>query len=708
MQHLNVATKPGGTYHRIKIFSKVFSLVVLFTGISVLVGWLFEVEFLKRIRTDAVAMNPVTALGFIASGISLYLVQESNVAEGLKRARILALFVALIGGLKLFSLVTNLHIPFDQILFNGQLWEVRSQANNVIAPNTALSFLLLGLALWFIDTETVRGKRPAQYLSIVVCLLALISLYGYVYEVTALFKVTSFLPMAMHSAFGLLLLGAGILFARPDKGSMAIVIGENSGQVIFLRFLALVLPLIFGWFRLQGENAGLYDKEFGTAIFAVLTYAIAMYLLGRQSYLQYKLRQARQLAMNVIKENERRLQAILDNSGTLISLKNPEGNYTLVNKQFEKAFGISEGLATGKTDSDLFPEEVVKELREYDKKVLEYRKSQSFEEKYPHKDGLHTYITVKFPLFDQEEQIYALGAVSTDITKRKRLEEELRRSHQRLFAILDNIGEGVIVVDADGNIILFNKRAEEILGTGAVMVPWEDWSRTYGFFQADGSTHFSLEDMPLYKAINGIPADNIEILIKNEWLDEEGKWVALTGRPVYNESGEIIAGVVIFRDISVRKHLERLFSENERRLKAILTSIGEGVIIISQEEELLLFNKKAEEILGYGPESIPVAEWPTYFGIFEVEGDKLFPASKLPLAKAIRGISSGEVEVLIRNRHNPDGKRIFMSGKPMRDNKGTITGGIIDLKDITEQRKLEEYIQEIQDQFYELLKERGI
>ncbi|WP_191906900.1 PAS domain S-box protein [Adhaeribacter soli] len=694
-------------YRRIRFFSQVFGILVMCSGVLVLFGWVTGIEFLKRVRPQAVAMNPVTAICFIAAGWGLYLVQVNRLPKWIKTVRWLAGFIFFIGALKLFSLFTNLPLPFDQILFEDQLWERTSRANNVIAPNTALNLLLVALSLWFIDYETPRGRRPGQYFSIVLSLLALVSLYGHVYQITALFRVATYLPMAFHTAMAFLLLGAGFLFSRPDKGILSIIIGENSGQVIFLRFLALLLPLIFGWFRLQGETAGLYDKEFGTALFAVLTYAIAMFLLGRQSFLQHKIRQTRKMAMDAIKENERRLQAILDHSGTLISLKNPEGRYTLVNNQFEKAFGISEGHALGKTDAELFPKEIVKELHEYNRKVLEFRKSQSFEEKYPHKDGVHTYVTVKFPLFDQDEEIYALGAVSTDITKRKQLEVELRRSHQRLFAILDNIGEGVMVADSEGNIILFNKRAEEILGTGAVMVPWEDWSKTYGFFQADGTTYFSAEEFPLYKAIHGDAADSVEIYIRNDKFGESGKWIAFTGRPVFNDEAEIIAGVVVFRDISIRKNLEGLFQENQRRLRAILSSIGEGVIIMSREEEILLFNKKAEEILGYGPKSIPVNEWPEYYGIYEVETEKLFPAEELPLARALRGLNSEEVEVLIRNKYNPEGKRIFLNGKPIRDNEGEITGGIIDLKDITEQRKLEEYLHEIQDQFMELLHSTG-
>ncbi|MBK0403030.1 PAS domain S-box protein [Adhaeribacter sp. BT258] len=821
------------TYRRLRLVSRILCVLVVLIACLTLIGWLVDLDFLKR-RPDSVAMNPFTALGLIAAAIALYLRQERNLNRYNKQANMLAYFMIGLGALKLLVLVTGLNFPFDQILFSNELYESRFKITNSIPPNTAINFILLGSALIFINYETNGGRRPSQYLAILSSLLALISLYGYVYGISTLYTVTTYLPMTPQTAACFLFLSAGILFARPDKGSMAIVIGESSSQIIFMRFLALVLPLILGWLKLKGEEAGYYSKEAGTAMFAVLAYVFAMYLLARRSVLQHKIRETKRIAMDKIKENERRLQEILDHSGANISVKTTLGKYTLVNKHFEKDFGRTSGNILGKTDYDLFPKEIARELNQYDHQIIKTGQPASFEEKYLQQDGIHTYITVKFPLFTQDQKIYALGAVSTDIThrkkleeelriseeryalalhgtndglwdwdlnnnylflstrwkqmlgygaeeiphtieaweglihpddrektlkviedyfekklpvyevefrmrhkdgsyrwmldrgmaiwdeaekpyrmvgyqtdltERKRLEEELRKSHQRLFSILDNVGEGVIVVDKDGNLLIFNRQAEEILGTGAVNVPLEEWHHTYGFYKSEALTYFSLEENPLFKALKGETADNVEMLVKNSYF-KEGKWIAVTGRPVIDIYNEVIAGVIVFREITQRKKLEKRFQENEKRLKLILTSIGEGVIIMNTEEQILLFNKKAEELLGTGPWDLPLKQWPGFYGIYEADGSTLFPAENLPLARALQGFAEEETEVLIRNKQFPEGRHIFLSGKPIRDNNGKITGAILDLKDITEQRKLEEYLKEIQDQFYELLNQQ--
>src|SRR5690606_759947 len=164
--------------------------------------------------------------------VALYLRQESKMGKYNRLANQISYFIIAIGGIKLLTLLTGLPFPFDQILFHDRLFEPRYGVSNTIAPNTAINLILIGLALIFINHETKTGQRPSQYMAIISSLFALVSLYGYVYEISALYTVRTYLPMAPHTALCYLLLSFGILFARPDKGSMAIVIGESSSQII--------------------------------------------------------------------------------------------------------------------------------------------------------------------------------------------------------------------------------------------------------------------------------------------------------------------------------------------------------------------------------------------------------------------------------------------------------------------------------------------
>jgi PAS domain S-box-containing protein len=126
--------------------------------------------------------------------------------------------------------------------------------------------------------------------------------------------------------------------------------------------------------------------------------------------------------------SEARLQAIVDNSAAVIYLKDIEGRYLLVNCLFEALFHVKRKEVVGKSDYDLFPRKLAEAFRANDKKVVAGMAALEFEEVAPHDDGPHTYISVKFPLLDSTGNAYAVCGISTDISERKRGEEQLRRT----------------------------------------------------------------------------------------------------------------------------------------------------------------------------------------------------------------------------------------------------------------------------------------
>src|SRR5688500_13176465 len=140
-------TRGPGTYRKLRFLSNVCAYLIIFTAVLVLTGWFLDIDRLKSIRHDTVAMNPVTAICFLLAGCALYLLQTKRQAKGKRIANWLASGILAVGLIKLFSLLTNLAIPFDQVLFRGQLWQPGKQVMNSMAPNTAINFTLTGLAL---------------------------------------------------------------------------------------------------------------------------------------------------------------------------------------------------------------------------------------------------------------------------------------------------------------------------------------------------------------------------------------------------------------------------------------------------------------------------------------------------------------------------------------------------------------------------------
>ena len=130
--------------------------------------------------------------------------------------------------------------------------------------------------------------------------------------------------------------------------------------------------------------------------------------------------------------NQEQLIALLDHTSAVIYMRGLDGRYRFVNREYERIFGVRREEIVGLTDHDLFPPEVADDFRANDLAAIDEGRPMRLEESAPGADGPHTYITVKFPLIDASGDPYAICGISTDITERKRAEEEVRRLNEEL------------------------------------------------------------------------------------------------------------------------------------------------------------------------------------------------------------------------------------------------------------------------------------
>jgi PAS domain S-box-containing protein len=156
-------------------------------------------------------------------------------------------------------------------------------------------------------------------------------------------------------------------------------------------------------------------------------------------------------------------QAFFENSPNLISVKDRQSRYLYANKQFQKAFHIS-GEIKGKTDDELFSAEQAAAFQAVDRQVLQTGLLMKFEDVALYEDGLHTRIVQKFPLFNAEGEIYAIGGAITDITDRKREESALRYSEQNYRLVVETAPDAVISIDESGAILFANPATVRIFG----------------------------------------------------------------------------------------------------------------------------------------------------------------------------------------------------------------------------------------------------
>ena len=170
------------------------------------------------------------------------------------------------------------------------------------------------------------------------------------------------------------------------------------------------------------------------------------------------------LQIERLRETETRLQAFFDNSPNLIFLKDRQGRYVYANHQFKKALRVTDEQIKGKRDDELFLPEQAAVFQTNDRHVFEARAPMEFEEMALQEDGQHTSIVHKFPLFNGQGEIYAIGGIVTDITERRNEESARHHIEQRYRVMVETASDAVVCMDENGAILLANPATARVFG----------------------------------------------------------------------------------------------------------------------------------------------------------------------------------------------------------------------------------------------------
>jgi len=197
--------------------------------------------------------------------------------------------------------------------------------------------------------------------------------------------------------------------------------------------LAFVRRMLAGEIRTYQMEKRYFHKK-GHSVWILLSVSLVLDAVGQPHYFISQIQDIneRKRITEELRESEARLQAILENSSNMVFLKDLDGRYLLVNRQFERTFHLTREAILGKTDHEIFPPQQAAAFRDNDRLVLHEGKVLQFEEVALHDDGPHTSIVSKFPLRTPNGQLYALGGITTDISDRKRTEAALRDSERQL------------------------------------------------------------------------------------------------------------------------------------------------------------------------------------------------------------------------------------------------------------------------------------
>ncbi|HEY3204553.1 MAG TPA: PAS domain S-box protein, partial [Thermoanaerobaculia bacterium] len=200
------------------------------------------------------------------------------------------------------------------------------------------------------------------------------------------------------------------------------------------------------------------------------------------------------------------------------------------------------------------------------------------------------------PLRDADGTIRGVIGVAFDITERKEAEHALQRSVALLNATIDATADAILVVDANGKMVHFNRRFVDTWGIPDEIAEGRDENKAMAFVleQLEDPATFVKKVMTVYAQPSAVSHDLVEM--------KDGRIIERDSRPQIVE-GKTVGRVWSFRDVTQRKHVEEEVEHTLSLLRATLEATADGILVVDTEGKIVSFNRKFVEMWGI-PESV--------------------------------------------------------------------------------------------------------
>ncbi len=220
---------PGKAYSvALDWFTRGGAVFVASVGLAVVCGWLFDIPPLKSVMPGLATMKLNSACAFVAAGVALWLLHTSGQgSQSLRIGRALSVIVIAIGGLTLAEYVFALDLGIDQLILPDTARVAHGLPPRRMAPATALSFFMVGIALSTLTACNQRFASWPNWLVVPPLFISALAVVGYAYGVSSLYEVWAYSSMAAHTALAFFILTLSILAADLAHGFARIATSDT-------------------------------------------------------------------------------------------------------------------------------------------------------------------------------------------------------------------------------------------------------------------------------------------------------------------------------------------------------------------------------------------------------------------------------------------------------------------------------------------------
>ncbi len=265
-----------------------------------------------------------------------------------------------------------------------------------------------------------------------------------------------------------------------------------------------------------------------------------------------------------IHDNREFLQTVLNGSPSVIYVKDIDGRYIFVNREYEKVLGIPAETMLGKNQKDFFSEEISREFDDEDHQVIREKRSFQFENQIEVAGKKHTYLTSKFPLFGAQGEVLAVCGISTDITEHLELQDQFEVSRQRLEVVIKAMKLGIWDWDIKNDILVWDDFNYEIFG-----IKKEDFTGAYQAFEKQLVPEDAKRlQASLQNAFDTQSDFKDEFRVRRD--DGEIRIVRAESKGFYDENGQVIKHIGVNWDVTDQRQQEMRLLQTSK-----MSSLGE-------------------------------------------------------------------------------------------------------------------------------------